>query len=138
MGIRSLTAGIGPGHNHGPPLVIERQRARPGRPSKSRPELRECILDRLTFGEPIRRICKAPGMPTPETIRYWRRTDAIFSRQFDAAQKLGWQYLADDLFSRVREALDQGDTTGAKLLFDTGRRYLARQAPKYFGGDGRR
>jgi hypothetical protein len=122
----------GPGHNGGPPLAPPPRRR--GRPSKSTPELRERILDGLTEGKPIRRICRAPGMPSSETIRCWRRADPEFARQFAMAQRFGWELLAEDLFERVEEALRTGSVARARLIFNTGRWYLARQAPGFFGG----
>ena len=120
------------GHNGGPPLALP---SRPrGRPSKSTRELREQILDQLAEGKPIRRICTAPGMPSSETIRCWRRADPEFARQFEMAQEFGWQLLAEDLFQRVEEACRQGGVARARLIFNTGRWYLARQAPRFFGG----
>lgn len=124
----------GPGHNGGPPLaptVAPRPR---GRPSISTPELRERILDQLAEGKSIRRICRAPDMPSSETIRCWRRADPEFARHFAMAQQFGWDWLAEDLFARVMEALDKGNVAGARLIFNTGRWYLARQAPGFFGG----
>jgi hypothetical protein len=96
--------------------------------------LRERVLDQLAEGKPIRRICKAPDMPSSETIRCWRRADPEFARHFAMAQQFGWEWLAEDLFVRVEETLRKGNVTGARLIFNTGRWYLARQAPGFFGG----
>jgi hypothetical protein len=124
----------GPGHNGGPPLVTTAPPRHRGRPSKSTPELREKILDQLAEGKPIRRICRSPGMPSSETIRCWRRADPGFARQFERAQEFGWQLLAEDLLQKVEEACRQGNVARARLIFNTGRWYLARQAPRFFGG----
>jgi hypothetical protein len=75
-------------------------------------------------------------MPSSETIRCWRRADPMFARHFDMAQQFGWELLAEDLFMRVEDACHQGNVAGAKLIFDTGRWVLARQAPGVFGGGG--
>jgi len=122
----------GPGHNGGPPLT--RPPRRRGRPSKSTPDLRERILAGLVEGKPIRRICRAPDTPSSETIRCWRRADPEFARQFAAAQRFGWECLAEDLFERVEKACHQGNVARARLIFNVGRRILARQAPGFFGG----
>ena len=122
----------GVGHNGGPPLAAP-SRAR-GRPSKSTPAFREKILDQLAEGKSLRRICRAPGMPSSETIRCWRRADPEFARQFDMAQEFGWQLLAEDLVQRVEEACRQGNVARARLIFSIGRWRLARQAPRFFGG----
>jgi len=121
----------GPGHNGGPPLTPPPHPR--GRPSKSTPELRERILDGLIEGKPIRRICRAPDMPSSETIRCWRRDDPEFARQFAFAQQAGWEWLAEGLVARVEEALRTGSVVRARLIFNTGRRVLARQAPGFFG-----
>jgi hypothetical protein len=73
-------------------------------------------------------------MPSSETIRCWRRADPEFARQFAMAQRFGWELLAEDLFERVEEALRTGSVARARLIFNTGRWYLARQAPGFFGG----
>ena len=122
----------GPGHNGGPPLTPPPRRR--GRPSKSTPDLRERILEGLVEGMPIRRICRAPAMPSSETIRCWRRADPEFARRFAMAQEFGWQSLAEDLFARVEQALRTGSPARARLIFNIGRRILARQAPGFFGG----
>ena len=122
----------GPGHNGGPPLTPPPRRR--GRPSKSTPELRGRILGGLIEGKPIRRICRAPGMPSSETIRCWRRADPEFARQFAFARQAGRECLAEDLVARVEEALRTGSVARARLIFNTGRWYLARHAPSYFGG----
>jgi hypothetical protein len=124
----------GPGQNGGPPLAGATPRRGPGRPSKSTAEMRERILDQLAEGKPIRRICRAPDMPSSETIRCWRRADPEFARHFRMAQEFGWQLLAEDLFTKVEEALRTGSVARARLIFNTGRWYLARQAPSFFGG----
>jgi hypothetical protein len=123
-----------PTHNGGPPLATAARRR--GRPSKFTPELRDRILEKLVEGLPICRICSAPGMPSSETVRCWRRDDPKFARQFDSAQELGWHRLAEELFLRVETACHQGSVARARLIFDTGRWYLARQAPGFFGGGG--
>jgi hypothetical protein len=122
----------GPGHNGGPPLTPPPRRR--GRPSKSTPALREQILDGLIEGKPIRRICRAPDMPSSETIRCWRRADPEFAWQFAFAQQAGWEWLAEDLVARVEDALRTGSVARARLIFNIGRWILARQAPCFFGG----
>ncbi len=77
-------------------------------------------------------------MPTSETIRCWRRADPEFARRFAFAQEFGWQLLAEELVERAGEAIQQGNVARARMIFDTGRRYLARQAPGFFGGGERR
>jgi hypothetical protein len=123
---------VGPGHNNGPPLAPSVRRR--GRPSKSTSELRERILDQLAEGKPIRRICAAPGMPSSETLRCWRQADPEFARHFELAQKFGWHLLTEDLVEKVNAACDQGNVARARLIFNAGRWYLARQAPGFFGG----
>jgi hypothetical protein len=141
-GIETVTCNLprarrpGPGHNGGPPLGATMTPRPRGRSSKSTPELRKRILDQLAQGKPIQRICRTPGMPSSETIRCWRRTDPEFSRQFAFAQEFGWHCLAEDLVACVDEACRQGNVARARLIFDTGRWYLARQAPGFFGGGG--
>ncbi len=123
-----------PGHNGGPALATTEPPRRRGRPSKSTLEIRERILEQLSEGKPVRQICVAPDMPSAETIRCWRRADTEFARQFDGAQEFGWQLLADDLFEKVMVACRTGNVARARLIFNIGRRHLARQAPCFFGG----
>jgi transposase-like protein len=130
------TVGGGPGHNGGPPLDAATLPRLRGRPSKGTPELRERILEQLAEGKSIRRICRMLEMPSSETIRCWRRSDAEFARQLDLAQEFGWQLLAEDLFAKVEEAINTGSVARARLIFATCRWRLARQAPGFFGGGG--
>ena len=99
-----------PGHNGGPHLDR--------RPAESvhAHVARERILDQLAKGKPNRGICRAPGMPSSETIRCWRHADPEFARQFAFAQQCGWDWLADDLVARVDEACRQGNVARASLF----------------------
>ena len=81
-----------PGPNADEHPTTKALRRSPGRPSLFTAKVWEQILNGLAEGMPLSRICAAPGMPCPETIRCWRRDDPRFAREFDFAQQCGWDY----------------------------------------------
>jgi len=120
------------GHNGGPALVP----CAPGRPSISTPELRGYILDLLMEGVPLRVICRAPGMPSRQTIYRWRRDDPTFERICRWSQEEGYILLAHRVFDEVETAMNTRGAAVARLIFNLRQQQLARQAPGYFGNRG--
>ncbi|HEY8612349.1 MAG TPA: hypothetical protein VIL69_13785 [Roseomonas sp.] len=92
------------------------------------------IVDRLADGVPLARMCREPGMPDPETVRRWRRSNPSFDALFHVAQVEGWRELAQRVVEDVEAALAAGASVErARLMFDARRWLLARQAPEFFG-----
>lgn len=120
------------GHNGGPSLS---PRA-PGRPSISTPELRDCILDLLMNGVPLRAICRTPGMPSRRTFYRWCGDDPAFERACRWSQEEGYVFLACRVFDEVEAVMKVGDARLARQVFNFRRQQLARQAPAYFGDRG--
>lgn len=60
------------------------------------PQMRQQILDRVTAGEKVSRICAEPGMPCHETVLAWTRADANFAAALVNARLRGDRSLAFD------------------------------------------
>ena len=120
------------GHNGGPALACRTL----GRPSISTPELRDCILDLLMNGVPLRVICRTPGMPSRRTLYRWRGDDPAFERACRWSQEEGYVSLACRVSDEVEAMMKVGGARLARQVFNFRRQQLARQAPAYFGDGG--
>lgn len=90
----------------------------PGRktPVRWSEALGERLLARLAEGEFLYRICREPGMPSPEGVFRWAQTKPDFGARLDAARRAGGrppgsrgpvstfhEALAEEIFQRVCE-----------------------------------
>lgn len=60
------------------------------------PQARQQILDRVTAGEKLSRICAEPGMPSYASVHAWTRADANFATALTNARLRGDRSLAFD------------------------------------------
>ena len=102
-----------------------------GRVSYS-PELAEKILDRISEGESLRRICADEGMPDRRTVLRWLEADQELATKCARARELQ----ADSIFDELREIAEDGnpeDVQRAKLRVSTLQWMAAKLAPKRYG-----
>ena len=102
-----------------------------GRVSYS-PELAEKILDRISEGESLRRICADDGMPDRRTVLRWLEADQELATKCARARELQ----ADSIFDELREIAEDGnpeDVQRAKLRVSTLQWMAAKLAPKRYG-----
>ena len=102
-----------------------------GRVSYS-PELAEKILDRISEGESLRRICADDGMPDRRTVLRWLESDKELATKCARARELQ----ADSIFDELREIAEDGnpeDVQRAKLRVSTLQWMAAKLAPKRYG-----
>jgi hypothetical protein len=71
------------------PLRIGTGLPGPGRPSSYDPEIAAEILERLSNGEFLIRICAEEGMPSISAVNRWEMKDAAFSKEVARARALG-------------------------------------------------
>ncbi|MDO8378754.1 hypothetical protein [Phenylobacterium sp.] len=50
------------------------------------PDLAAAVCARIEAGESLRRICREPGMPSPQTLHQWRMGDPLLAERYAAAQ----------------------------------------------------
>lgn len=111
-------------------------------------EIKDEICNRISDGEPLRVICREPGMPSWRTVYQWKEDDENFSSRFAHARELGFDAIAEDALliadtpcegvkyengpmgsKEVRE-----DMLGhRKLQIETRLKLLAKWSPKKFG-----
>lgn len=67
-----------------------------GRPSLKTDAVVEEIIERLSHGEPLARICKDDHLPAFRTVLRWEEEDEEFRRLSARARSYGTDYIADD------------------------------------------
>ena len=86
-----------------------------GRPSKYTPEIAQEILDRISTGEPLMKICRDEHIPERRTVYDWlERIDGL-SAQFARAREAGCDAMAEEALIIANTPL-----TGQKKVFSSG------------------
>lgn len=102
-----------------------------GRPSLATPELIDVILQRLSQGEPLAKICADEGMPHYATVRRWEDQDDEFRALSTRARIDGTHYMADDC---VRIADDPSlEPADKRVRVDTRLRLIGKWNAKVYG-----
>jgi transposase-like protein len=73
-----------------------------GRRTLYTPELAERILDELSGGRTLREVCRDPGMPSDNTVRWWvieNRED--FAARYAIARQAGDEAITDEILDIV-------------------------------------
>jgi hypothetical protein len=106
------------------------------------PKLMARICDRLSGGESLRSVCRAPDMPDERAVRLWVKADKDgCAEPFQRARELQAHRLADELMELADEAppllpdgrVDQGWVTWQKNRIDLRKWHLAKVLPKEYG-----
>lgn len=84
----------------------------PGRPSNYTDEIADAICGRLASGEPLTRICRDEGMPSPATVYNWLAADATFLDKYARARESQADTLADEIVRIADEAPPPDGETG--------------------------
>lgn len=120
-----------------------------GRPkgvlSKYTEEISNEIVERLSNGEPLRKICRDEHMPSWQTFYEWVSNREDFARRIAHARDLGYDAIAEECFdiaddtSRDIEVTENGIRPNtefiqrSKLRIDTRLKLLAKWNPKKYG-----
>lgn len=67
-----------------------------GRPSKYTPEIATEIAERLSMGEPLRKICRDEHMPEWRTVYDWLAKDEDLSARVARAREAGYEAMAEE------------------------------------------
>lgn len=102
-----------------------------GRPSKYTPQVAAEIAQRLSMGEPLRKICRDDHMPEWRTVYDWLAKDEDLSARVARAREAGYEALAEEALEiaderpEVNELIDK--KTGEVLNIDLSSAYIAWQ-----------
>lgn len=119
-------------------------------PSKRTPEIEREILERLSNGEPLARICRDSGMPHPSNWREWCKSDQALSIAYMCARDDGFDAIANQCLEiadesskdtigygneegRVISACNSEWISRSRLRVDTRLKLLAKWDPKRYG-----
>lgn len=102
-----------------------------GRPSKRTPELIDEIVERLSRGEPLARICDDDHMPCFSTLWRWEQEDEEFYNLSMRAREHGTHFLTGDCL-RISDdpTLDPADK---RIRIDTRMRLAGKWNAKTYG-----
>lgn len=102
-----------------------------GRPSKKTPAIVEEIVERLSKGEPLARICDDAHMPDFSTVWRWENDDDDFRNLSARGRANGTHYIADDCLRIAdNEELDPADK---RVRIDTRLRLIGKWNAKAYG-----
>jgi hypothetical protein len=127
-------------------IAAEQQKPRKkmGRPSKYTQELAAEICERLSNGEPLRRICRDDHMPSWVSIYAWAAADKELSERIAQAREQGADAIAEEaleiidtppeyVLTKTGESVDSGYVTWQRNRADLRLRLLAKWHPKKYG-----
>lgn len=102
-----------------------------GRPSSKTPEVVAEIIERLSGGEPLARICTDDHMPHFSTVWRWEDDDEEFRKLSTRAREHGTHFMADDC---LRIADDPGlEPPDKKVRIDARLRLIGKWNAKKYG-----
>lgn len=101
------------------------------RPSKATDEVVSEILERLSCGEPLARICADDHMPAFSTVWRWETDDEAFRNLSMRARMHGTHFMADDCIRIADDpVLEPADK---KVRIDTRLRLIGKWNAKSYG-----
>lgn len=94
------------------------------------PEIAERICEELASGLSLRTICADEALPNRRTVMRWMEDNPEFATKCARAREIG----LDDRAEAMREEMTaEEDVQRARLIFDYGKWYLSKLAPKVYG-----
>jgi hypothetical protein len=112
-------------------------------------ELGKEICSALARGEPLKAICKLPGMPKEELVREWGfNPDHPFSARYHLAKQMGYHKIADELLeisddtksdflpgrtADGKKIADEKAISRSRLMVDTRKWLLSKMLPRVYG-----
>lgn len=113
------------------------------------PELADEICARLAEGEPLRKICEDPHMPSAGGVIGWvTRDESGFAERYARAREIGYQVLADEILHIANTPMEGVTVTSKewgdevkrgdmlehrKLQVDSRKWLLSKMLPKVYG-----
>jgi hypothetical protein len=115
----------------------QKNKKKPGRPTKYDPKIASDICIRMAAGESVRGICKDANMPCFRTVMGWAhdQNQPAYKAGFPVKYQAAMQSMAQNMFDELLEIADD-DTCEAqrsRIMVDTRKWYLSKCLPKVFG-----
>lgn len=88
----TTSQGVAPSQGKEAPIAVKKT----GRPSKYTPELAAEIAERLSMGEPLRKICRDEHMPHWTVMYDWLAKDEDLSLRVARAREAGYEAMAEE------------------------------------------
>lgn len=121
------TQGVDPSQVEQAPIAVKKT----GRPSKYTPEVAEEIAQRLSMGEPLRKICRDEHMPEWRTVYDWLAKDEDLSARVAHAREVGHEAMAEETLVIADERPELNpiidSKTGEVIRIDLSSAYIAWQ-----------
>lgn len=102
-----------------------------GRPSLYSEELADKVCERLSHGEPLRRICADPDMPSFTTVWKWEKESEAFAKLSARARDIGTHNLADECIEIADNP--EIDPANKRIMVDTRIRLIGKWNAKNYG-----
>lgn len=102
-----------------------------GRPSSYNDQVAAEIIDRLSTGEPMKKICKDDHMPAYITVLRWQRAHPEFGNLTARAKIEGTHVLAEECLE-IADDLDL-DPQHKRVMIDTRIRLIGKWHSKAYG-----
>ena len=100
-------------------------------PTKRSPKLEKEILDRLSAGEPLAKICREEGKPHVSTWADWCKQDEALGIAHTRARDDGFDAIAADILDIADDKNE--DPQSRKVRIDARLKLLAKWDPKRYG-----
>jgi hypothetical protein len=94
------------------------------------------ILEAISHGQSLRKICQEKGMPAMSTVMKWLGENEAFSEQYARARDIQADYLADEILGiadGLPKQAENEDIQAARLRIDARKWYAGKIAPKKYG-----
>jgi hypothetical protein len=102
-----------------------------GRPTKYCDEFVDEILERLSFGESLKKVCTSEHLPSSRTVWTWMRVHPEFLHRYEKAKEEACEAMAEELNDIAED--DSRDTQRSRLMIDTRKWYLSKIKAKKYG-----
>lgn len=127
---------------HGLTIDVNPSRPRMGRPTVRTTAVVEEIIERVSLGEPLAKICRDDHMPSVSAFYEWLNQDKELDGRFARARELGHDAIAAQAldiidtppaYKQTAEgmSIDQGDVQHRKLQFEGRLKLLAKWDRRY-------
>lgn len=104
------------------------------RPTKRTAEVEQRIIEGLSDGVSLRKLCREDGMPAWRTVYDWLAADPAFAAAVGHARDLGHDALAEDIVDIADSTPAISDHVArAKMRIETRLKLLACWNPKKYG-----
>lgn len=126
------------------PLPTTQEARNPiGRPTTYNKATAELICVRLSDGETLTSILKAPGMPSRTAVHKWRMRFPAFEAEYTRARAAGMESMSDEILTISDDDSGDWDAESGKpnsanvqrsrLMVDTRKFLMAKLAPRIYG-----